>query len=81
MWEVYFSYMGACSLVPRHKDEEEKGPGFSHCLNRHGIPWPPHTVDILHPFVTHSFDTKRYTVRRFIMLVYGVQRIYLIMLI
>ena len=41
----------------------------------------PHTIDILHPFVTHNFDTERYTICRFIMLVYGVQRIHLIMLI
>ena len=39
-----------------------------------GIPPPPHTIDIL-PYARDAhIDTKRYTVRRFIIAAYGMQR-------
>ena len=57
------------SLVPRPKEEEKKGPGFSF-LHMRLIAMEFHGLRILltyfRPFVTHNFDTKRYTVRRFI---------------
>ena len=49
-----------------------------HVLNRCGILWFLHTIDI-HPYICDaSFDTKRYTVHRFIMAAYyGVRRTHL----
>ena len=82
MGYVYFSCMGACSLISRPEEEEEKGPGFSH-LRMRLIAVEFHGLRILltyfRQFVTHNFDTKHYTVHRFIMAAYGVQRIHLIM--
>ena len=49
------------SLVSRPEEEEEKGPDFSclyMCLNRGGIPPPPHTVDILPYARDANIDAK-----------------------
>ena len=51
------------------------------CANRGGIPPPPHTIDIL-PYARDArIDTKRNTVRRFMVAKYGTQETHLIVLI
>ena len=46
---------------------------FAHALNRGGIPPLPHTIDIL-PYARDArIDTKRNTVRRFIIAKYGMR--------
>ena len=56
------------SLVPRPKEEEEKGPGFSRSHMRLiAVELPPsHTLDIPPYTCDANIDTKSYTVSRFI---------------
>ena len=51
------------------------------CANRSGIPPPPHTIDILPYACDARIDTKRNTVRRFMVAKYGMQETHSIVLI
>ena len=54
---------------------------FAHALNRGGLPPPPHTIDILPYAHDARIDTKRNTVRRFMIAKYGRQETHSILLI
>ena len=54
---------------------------FAHALNRSGIPLPPHTIDILPYAHDARINTKRNTVRRFMIAKYGMQETHSIVLI
>ena len=51
------------------------------CANRGGIPPPPHTIDVLPYACDANIDTKRNTVRRFMVAKYGTQETHSIVLI
>ena len=74
----FTTFIQLVSLVSKpEQEEEEKGPGFSHshvCLivvefHRLHIYILPYAYDV-------NIDTRHYTVRRFIIAVYGIQRNY-----
>ena len=71
--------MFASSLVPRPK-EEEKGPGFSRSHMRL-IAVEFHLIDILPYAREANSNTKRNTVRRFMIAKYGMQETHSIVLI
>ena len=67
----FTTFIQLVSLVSRpEQEEEEKGPGFSRllmCLFHRLCILLPYTYDT-------NTDTRRYTVRRFIIAAYGLQR-------
>ena len=63
------------------RPERRRKQPFAHALNRGGIPPLPHTVDILPYDRDAGIDTKRNTVRRFMIAKYGMQETHSIVLI
>ena len=71
------------ALFPGLKRRRRKGlvSAVRACTNRGGIPPPPHTIDILQYARDARIDTKRNTVRRFMVAKYGMQETHSIVLI
>ena len=76
----------ACSTIasfsgPKRRRRTGLVSAVRACANRGGIPPPPHTIDIL-PYTRDArIDTKRNTVRRFMVAKYGMQETHSIVLI
>ena len=78
---VYVRYVLASFPGPKRRRRKGLVSAVRACANRGGIPPSPHTIDIL-PYARDArIDTKRNTVRRFMVAKYGTQETHSIVLI